>query len=112
MRIALLVRVLVMNAMRGNPGNRTALQGKGAAGREDVLDPLGGLIPPVSEKTVIAHANAEASRNPPHKNGKDECFPGEKKDGREGTHMQAQHNQSYSPIYWLLKCSVAFDKRR
>ena len=58
-RIAFAIRVLVMDAMRRDPEDRPAFERQRAAPREDVLDPLVGLVAPVGQQPVIAHADAE-----------------------------------------------------
>src|SRR3954464_5161461 len=59
MRIALAIRVLVVDAMGGHPEDWTALQGERAAPRQRILTPLVGLVAPVRQQTVIAHADAQ-----------------------------------------------------
>src|ERR1700683_2368900 len=39
MRVAFVIRILVMNAMRGHPENRSAFKGERGANCEEILDP-------------------------------------------------------------------------
>src|SRR5450759_5551058 len=64
-RIAFLVRILVMLAMRGDPENGSALKSERSASRQKIFDPLWRLIAAMGEQPVIAHANAETPGNPP-----------------------------------------------
>src|SRR4029077_13657488 len=65
MGIAILIGKLVMNAMRGHPENRSAFEGEGGANRQEIFHPLVGFVAAMREQPVIAHANAQAARNPP-----------------------------------------------
>ena len=58
-RIAFLIRLLMMDAMRRDPEDRSAFERERAADREEVLDELGGLVAAVREQPVIRHADAE-----------------------------------------------------
>src|SRR6185369_13154066 len=49
----------MMNAMRGDPEDRTALEGERAADCEKVLDELRGLVAAVREQPVVGHSDAE-----------------------------------------------------
>src|ERR1035438_9445780 len=62
-RIAVFVRELVMNAMRGYPENRAAFERQGRAPGEEVLHPLGRFVTAMGEQAMVAHADAEAAGN-------------------------------------------------
>src|SRR5258708_36875693 len=78
-RIAVLVGKLMMNAMRGHPENRSALEGESGAPGQKIFHPLRRLVSAMRQQTVIAHANAEASGNPPQEHGDEERLPGKEK---------------------------------
>ena len=62
-RIALAIRMLVVDAVSGHPEDRPSLQRERAAPGEGILEPLVGLVAPVRQQTVIAHPDAQhASR--------------------------------------------------
>jgi hypothetical protein len=61
MRIAILVGILMMNAMRRHPENRSALQRQRGTDRQKIFDPLRSLIPTMREQAVIRHADAQAA---------------------------------------------------
>jgi len=111
MRIAFFVGVLMMNAVRGNPGDRSAFQGQGAAGGEEIFHPFRSFVAAVREQAVITHTDAEAAANPPHDNGKKKGLPGKEKDCGDGTEVQPNHYESDAPIHGLLKSTIAFEKR-
>ena len=58
-RIAVLIRLLVMDAMRRDPEDRSPLERERAADREKVLDELGRPVAAVREQPVIRHSDAE-----------------------------------------------------
>src|SRR5262245_23696822 len=62
MRIAFLIGMLVMDAMCGDPENRSPFERERATPGEGVFDPLVCLVAAMGEQSVIAHANAEHSR--------------------------------------------------
>jgi hypothetical protein len=68
-RVAFFVGVLMMHAVDGDPEDRSAFQGERGANGEEVFHPSGGFVASVGEKPVIAHANAEASSDPPQQHG-------------------------------------------
>jgi hypothetical protein len=84
-RVSLFVRVLVMHSMGCNPEYRTALQGQSAAYGEEVLDPFGRFITAVRQQPVVAHADTQASGNPPQQHREQERLPAEEEKCRDGT---------------------------
>ena len=64
-RIAFFVRILVMLAMRGDPENRSAFERQRSAGGQEIFDPFRSFVAAMGEQPVIAHADSQASRNPP-----------------------------------------------
>src|ERR1700686_1274772 len=79
MRIAFVVRKLVMDAVGCYPENRSAFEGQGGTPGQEVLHPLRSFISAMREQAVITHADAEAAGDPPQKNGYEECRPGKEK---------------------------------
>src|SRR6266478_2665393 len=91
MRIAFLIRMLVMDAMRSDPENRSAFEGQRGTCGQDVLDPFRSLVSAMSKQPVVAHADAQASGNPPQEHRNQESFPGEKEERRDGAHVKQAH---------------------
>ena len=58
-RIAFLIGLLMMDAMRRDPEDRTALERERAADREKVLNELGRLVAAMRQQPVIRHPDAE-----------------------------------------------------
>src|SRR5262249_46695956 len=94
MRIALHISVLVMDSVSSHPEKRSALQRERRANRQKVFNPFISLEPAVSEQAVIPHADAQAARNPPQKDGNEECLPGEHEQRRDGAHVKCCHEKS------------------
>src|SRR5579863_501589 len=67
MRIAFVVGILMMNAMRGYPENRSAFKSQSCARSEDIFHPLRSSVTAMGEQPMVAHTDAQASRNPPQK---------------------------------------------
>jgi len=111
MRVAFLVRVLMMNTMRGYPGNGAAFDGQRAAGGEEVFDQLWRFVAAVREQTMVAHADAEAASDPPHDDGENNCLPGDEENGSEGGRVQGQHEEGDAPIDRLVKGAVALEEQ-
>ena len=107
--IAFLVRILMMHAVRGDPGNGAAFDGQRAAGGQDVFDEFRCFVAAMRKQAVIAHADAEAAGNPPHDDGEDQGLPGEKEEGAEGAEMQADHDGGHAPVDGLVKGAVVLD---
>src|SRR6186997_1506011 len=95
----------MMNAMRGDPEDRPALEGERAADCEKVFDELGGLVAAMREQSVIGHPDAE------HAAGvvKNEC--GEHRavvDIKEcgyGSDMKTRHRDGRDPVQAMLMFS-------
>jgi len=107
MRIAILVRILMMNAMRGHPENRPALKSKRGADGQEILDPLRRLIAAVREQAMIAHADAQAARNPPQEHGDKQRLPCEEEKRRNGSDVKQRHEDRGHPVD-LAICSLSF----
>ena len=98
MGVALLVRKLMMNAVRRYPENRAALERQRGTPGEEIFHPLRRLISAMRQQPVIAHADAKAAGNPPKKNGYEERLPGKEKERRNGARMKQDHGGSRAPI--------------
>ena len=60
-----MVRMLMVNAMRGDPEDRPAFERERAADGQEVLDPLRRLVAAMRQQAVVAHADAERAGDPP-----------------------------------------------
>jgi hypothetical protein len=55
---------------------------------------------------MVAHANAEASGDPPKNNRQRQRLPGEKEQRGDRADMKCQHKKGCGPINGLRKCFV------
>src|SRR4029077_12432794 len=77
MRVAFLVRMLVVNSMCGHPENGAAFESKSRAHGKEIFEPAGRLVSAMSEQAVVADANSQARGDPPQYGCHGERFPGE-----------------------------------
>jgi hypothetical protein len=52
----------------------------------------------VGEQAVIAHADAQASGNPPEKDGDEESLPGKEKERDDGSDVKQAHESGSDPV--------------
>src|ERR1700743_2972808 len=77
MRVAVVIGLLMMNAMHRDPENRAALKRQGAADREEVFQPDRALVSAVRVQTVVSHADPETSSHPVKEERNQEAAPAE-----------------------------------
>ena len=75
----LLVGKLMVNAVCGDPENRSTFERQRRAPGKEILHPLRSLVSAMGQQAVIAHTDAKAARYPPQENSDEECRPGEEK---------------------------------
>src|SRR5215469_6297916 len=75
MRVAVFIGELMMNAVSGYPEDRPTLKRQCSAKSETVFNPLGRFISAMSEQPMIAHADSQATRDPPEHRRGDERLP-------------------------------------
>ena len=97
-RVAFVVGVLVMDAMGGDPEDRSALKRHGAAGGEEVFKPLGDAVAAVREQAVVAHANAHVDREEVHDHAGGEVLPGEEEQVGDGADVEGAHEDAGDPV--------------
>src|SRR5215472_7764617 len=110
MRIAWLIGVLVVNAVRCHPEERTALKRQRGAHCKKILHPFVGLVAAVSEQTVVAHADAQTARHPIQEKRQGQPLPAEHEQGNHGSNMKRRHKKSRDPADGFPKRSVMFEK--
>lgn len=76
-RIARLVGFLVMDSMRRNPEDRSALERQRGTNGKEMLKSQRDSIRPMRVQPMIAHADAKASSHPVEKNGGRTSIPAE-----------------------------------
>src|ERR1700733_6106400 len=98
MRVAFLIGILMMNAMRGHPEDWSAFKRQSCAGGEEILDPLRGPVAAMRQQAMVGHADAQASRNPPKKHGHEQSFPGEEEERDNCPDVKQGHKGCSYPV--------------
>src|ERR1700680_3520039 len=86
-----------MNAVCGYPGDGSAFERERPANRECILHPFRRVVRTMGEQTVVTHANAEASRNPPEQGCRDQRLPSEEEQSGYGAEVQESQNDGREP---------------
>src|SRR5579884_680646 len=101
-RIAWLVGILMMNAMRCNPEYRPTLKCQGCADGKEVFNPFWGPVASMGEQPMIAHTNSETSRHPPQEDRHEECFPRKEKQSRKRSDVKCDHEKGGNPVNLIV----------
>src|SRR5919197_305427 len=83
MWIAVFIRKLMMNAMRGHPEDRPALHRQGTADRKKVFQPQRDFVGSMRMQSVITKADPQIDCYPVQKSGNCEVHPTELKECRD-----------------------------
>ena len=97
-RIAFVIRMLMMNAMRGDPEDRSALERERAAHRQEVLDPLRRLVAAMRQQAVIAHADAERAGDPPQDDRHGDGAGVDEEERGHGADVERGHGDDRDPV--------------
>ena len=106
MRIAIEIRILMMNAVRRYPENRSTLKRQRGADGQKILHPLISFEAAMSQQTVVSHANPQTARNPPQENCHEQCFPGKEEKCSDGAHMKRAHKDRRNPVNFGFGCLI------
>ncbi len=106
-RIAVVVRVLVVDAVRGHPEDRAALERERAADRQEVLDPLVGLVAAVRQQAVVGHADAEAAGDEPHDDRGEDGAEVDVEERGDGADVERRHRGDGDPVVAVTGGSLA-----
>src|SRR6185436_18958608 len=96
-RVARLVRLLMVNPVYRDPENWTALQRKRAANGKEVFQNPWDLIRAVSVKAMITQTDAQTDRDPVQKRGGRHHGPAEHEERRNSSDMQQNQYDSGKP---------------
>src|SRR5690242_9214600 len=110
MWIAFNVSILVMDAVRRHPEERSAFQRQGRAHRQKILKPFVGFESAMRQQSVIRHTNAQAAGHPPQKKEHKKRLPGEHEERCDGPHVKCCHKECSELPDGLSKCAVALQK--
>ena len=101
-RIAFLIGMLMMDAVRGDPEDRSAFERERAADRQEIFHPLRSLVAAVRQQAVIAHADAQAAGNPPQEHRDEECLPGEEEQCGDRANVKCGHETRRNPVHFIF----------
>ncbi len=97
-RVAFLVGVLVVDAVGGDPEDGSAFERHGAAGGNEVFQPLGGAEAAVGEQAMVGDADAEVNGEEVHDEEDGEVLPGEAEEGGDGADVKETHDDGGDPV--------------
>ena len=100
----------MMDAMGGDPEDRSAFERETAAHGDEVLDPLGGTIAAVREKAVIGYADTHVDGEEVHDGEGGQILPGEEEERGDGTDMEEAHSDGRDPVDATLLILAAHAK--
>ena len=98
MRVALLIRELMVNAVGSNPEDRPAFKRKRSASGKEIFHPLGSLISAMGQQAMVAHSDSEAAGNPPEKRSKNQILPTEEEQSGDSSDVEHRHKERCDPI--------------
>src|SRR5580658_1181524 len=97
-RITLVIRMLVMNAMCGYPENRAALQSERAARRNEVFQPLRRHVAAMCKQAVISHTDAHIDCQKIQGNSDDKIGPAKEEESCNRASMEESHKENRDPV--------------
>src|ERR1700721_4161184 len=98
MRVTFVIGVLMMNAVRGDPEDWSALQGEATAHGDEVLDPPRSTVAAVGEQAVIGHADADIDGEKVSDAEGGGFFPREEEQSGDGSDGQGTHGDGGDPV--------------
>src|ERR1700744_1071487 len=98
MRIALLVGVLMMHAMRSHPENWPTLKRHRAARGQKILKPARDLVAAMRQQPMIGHADAYVDREKVHDCRDDEILPRKEEQRRDRPDVEGSHEGARDPV--------------
>ena len=102
MRIAIVVGLLMVDAMGSDPGDGTAFERKAAANRQKIFQETGRLVGAMGVQAMIAQTDAEACSHPIEENGDSQISPTEDEKRRDRPEMEQDHGDRRSPVQPLV----------
>ena len=98
MWIAIVVGLLVMDAMGSDPGDGPAFERETAANRKEVFEETWRPIGAMGVQAMIAQTDTEAGGHPIQENGDCQIAPTENEERRDGPQVEQGHGDRRSPI--------------
>src|SRR5581483_5081887 len=97
--VAFVIGELMMNAVRGDPEDRSTFKRTRGAGGQEIFDPFRSFVAPMRQQAVVAHPDAEASGNPPQERCERKRLPTEEEQSCDSADMKQHHEAGSGPIY-------------
>src|SRR5579875_1087839 len=97
-RIAILIRVLMMHPVRGHPEDRSALKRHGSASSQEVLKPLRDFVAPMGEQAVVGHAYADVDSEEVSDYSNGEVLPRKEEQCSDRAYMKCRHEDGRDPV--------------
>ena len=111
MRIAFLVRKLMMNAVGRDPENRSAFKGQCCANGQEILDPLRSLVAAVGQQSVIRHPDPQTARDQPEGDGRDDGAAIDDEERRDRSDVERGHRDHRDRVQTLLVLTPVHERR-
>ena len=105
--VALVVGVLMVDAMGGDPEDGASLEGHGPAGGDEVFEPLGNAVAAMGEQAMVGHADADVDGEEVHDGEGGEVLPGEAEEGGDGPNVEEDHDGGGDPVDAALLVGAA-----
>ena len=104
-RIAVVIRMLMVNAVGRHPEDRAAFERQRSADRQEVLERFRRLVAAMGVQPVIAEADAEADRHPMQHDGHQQIGPAEIEKRRDRQNMKDHHHAAV--IQFKVECEYS-----
>src|SRR3989475_3466199 len=98
MRVAGLIRMRMMDAMRRNPLNRATFDRQHATGHEEIFSQFRHFVTTMSDKPMKAHADAKTAGNPVKNDCADHRRPAPEKESCYGGRVGDNEESSSAPV--------------
>src|SRR5689334_4330442 len=102
MRIAVVIGLLMVDAMRSDPGDGSTFEREATANRQKVFEETRCFVGPVSVQAMIAQTDPEAGGHPIEENGDCQILPTEDEERRDRPKVEQRHGDSRGPIQTFM----------
>src|SRR5678815_1074466 len=110
-RVAFTIGLLVVDAVRGDPEDRSSFERERPAEGQKVFNPLVGLVAAVRQQTMVGHADAEhAADEIKNQGGEQSAFRHEEQRGNR-TDVKRPHSDRGYPVDPLLILAPIHERR-
>jgi hypothetical protein len=105
-RVTGAIRKLVVNTMGGHPENGSPFERQRTANGKNVFQPLGSMVAPMRQQTVISHTDAHIDGHKPEPEEAEKRFPRKHEQSHHRKHVKSHHEAGGDPI-GLIRLGVA-----